>query len=260
MIQDPPQWKILIDNTVIDENVTDTVTNRSTAPSRVAVENMRATLEAAIANANIMAGNGLDLNTTTDPDTLSVDLATDADDANISGLSFTTDGQLQADPAMVLRGLSTSDTTEFASPSGGIIQVNSGRDIATSVASNSVLISSEAAQPWDGGNTYLEGSIVSAGVGDFRQLFISLRAQNAQGSGVIPETTNPLSATQPTDGNWNEFTDPAKQDVLTTDQLAVINANPFTTTEQTRLANGNITLLVDATDPVFTDRLSLIHI
>ena len=82
------------------------------------------------------------------------------------------------------------------------------------MGSDSVLISSNVAQPWDGDNIYLEGAIVSAGVADNLQLFRSLRNQTIATSGETNATTNPLSATQTTDGNWSQFTDPGKQDVI----------------------------------------------
>ena len=47
-VQDPAQWKLLIDNTVIDVNVVDDITNQTTAASRRAVENVRAGLQASI--------------------------------------------------------------------------------------------------------------------------------------------------------------------------------------------------------------------
>ena len=175
-VQDPPQWKLLIDNTVIDADVENNLTNQTTAPSRIAVENMRATLQTNIDNATGTTYTQSDgITVDNDADTIAVRLSEDADGDNDSGLSFNADGQLQADPAVVLRGLSTSDTVLFASPSGGIIQINDGRDISATVGSDSVLISSNVAQPWDGDNIYLEGAIVSAGVADNLQLFRSLR-------------------------------------------------------------------------------------
>ena len=138
-----------------------------------------------------------------DADTIAVRVGAD------SGLSFNTDGGLQADPAMVLRGLSSSDTTAFASPTAGIIQLNEGRDMDLSVSSDSILFSSVVAQPWSGTNGYQAGSIVSAGSGDHRQLYISLRVQNPQGGTLNPQTTNPASATRVADGNWALFQTPS---------------------------------------------------
>ena len=178
-------------------NGTFTVTPDGGAPQTVSV--------GASGGGQYTQGDGITVDNTAE--TISVRLA------NNSGLSFDSGG-LQADPAMVLRGLSSSDTTDFASPTDGVIQLNEGRDLDLTVSSDSILFSSIVAQPWSASSGYQTGSIVSAGTGDARQLFISLRVQNAQGSGLTPETTNPLSATQPTDGNWNEFRDPGKQDVI----------------------------------------------
>ena len=148
-------------------------------------------------------GNGITVDDTTD--TLSVRLGTD------SGLHFQADGGLSADPAEILRGLSSDNTTDVANPIGGVIELNSGLDTELNVSSNSIVVNSTAAQPWMNSNGYLAGSIVSAGTGDHRQLFISLRVQEPVGT-TIPNpniTTDPLSATRVVDGNWALFQAPS---------------------------------------------------
>ena len=114
MIQDPPEWKILIDNTVIDENVTDTVTNRSTAPSRRAVENLRTDLVAAIAAAEgttYTQGDGIVIDN--DADTIAVRLSEDDSGVNDSGLEFNTDGELA-----ITTPFTTADETKLDALNG----------------------------------------------------------------------------------------------------------------------------------------------
>ena len=68
--------------------------------------------------------------------------------------------------------------------------------------------------------------------------------------------TYTITGTSPANITAVAGADNTKQDNLTTSQLAVINAQPFTTADETRLDNANISSLIAATNPVFTDRFA----
>ena len=69
--------------------------------------------------------------------------------------------------------------------------------------------------------------------------------------------TYTISGTDPTTITAIAGSDSGKQDILTTAQLNVINAQPFTSADETRLDDTNISSLIAAVNPVFTDRFAV---
>ena len=131
---------------------------------------MRVALVAAIAAAEgTTYGNGDGITVDNDADTISVRLSEDADGANNSGLSFNTDGQLQADPAQVIRSL-IDDQGGSTAPVNGQIAFNQGAGIRISASGNSIVISEDAFSFFQltGGFEYTQGEKVKIQSGTSR--------------------------------------------------------------------------------------------